>query len=128
MAAIKYILFNPLTRILLLRLSLYSTNIQQLRLGLNKNRIFISLLCGGRWYKIYARKFLNELIFYVVTFLIRNFSVPRLLRLFTKFRRKNLIILLILISSFLSLSCSFYRGFTTYFNIIYLARQHLEIY
>lgn len=61
-------------------------------------------------------------------FPIRKFSVPRLLRLFTKFCRKNPLILLILISSSFSLSCSFYRGFTTYFNIIYLARQHLEIY
>jgi len=71
---------------------------------------------------------LNELIFYVVNLLSVKFSVPILLRLITKLRRKNPIILLFLLLSVLSLSCTFYRGFTTYFNVIYLARQHLEIY
>ena len=42
--------------------------------------------------------------------------------------RKNLLILLILGLSVIVASCTFFRNFTTYFNVVYLAQQHLDIY
>ncbi len=41
---------------------------------------------------------------------------------------KNLLILLVFALSLFTISCTFFRNFTTYFNVVYLAQQHLSIY
>jgi TolA-binding protein len=54
--------------------------------------------------------------------------VPKLKIALGKFHRKNIWVLLILGLSVLTYSCAFFHNFTTYFNVVYLARQHLDIY
>jgi len=72
--------------------------------------------------------FLNEPIFYVVKRQYDNLSVPKLQFFSKTSAKKNSFILPVLILSVIIASCTFWRGFTTYFNVIYLAQQHLDIY
>jgi TolA-binding protein len=55
-------------------------------------------------------------------------SVPIFQNFFKNIYRKNVLILLVLILAGISVSCSTYRTFTTYFNVVYLAQQHLDLY
>ncbi|MEP7234981.1 MAG: tetratricopeptide repeat protein, partial [Ignavibacteriota bacterium] len=54
--------------------------------------------------------------------------MPRIPKAIYRTIRKNSLILLILTFSVLTVSCSFFRNFTTYFNVLYLAQQHLDMY
>ena len=54
--------------------------------------------------------------------------MPKLQNVKLNFRRKNPLILLILGLSVIIASCTLFRNFTTYFNVVYLAQQHLDIY
>src|SRR5438270_12375534 len=47
---------------------------------------------------------------------------------FTKTSRRNILLLPVIIFSLVAVSCSLFRNFTTYFNVVYLAQQHLDIY
>jgi TolA-binding protein len=71
---------------------------------------------------------MNELIFYLVKRTNTNFSVRRIQSVYYRFHRKNILILLFLSLGALTVSCSLFRNFTTYFNVVYLAQQHLDIY
>ncbi|MDP4220411.1 MAG: tetratricopeptide repeat protein [Bacteroidota bacterium] len=51
----------------------------------------------------------------------------RLHRAYRTIYRKNVLILLLLGLSAVA-SCTLFRNFTTYFNVVYLAQQHLDIY
>jgi TolA-binding protein len=73
-------------------------------------------------------RFLNEVIFCVVKRAYDNFSVPKLQIASYTPPKKNAFILLVFMCSIIGISCSTYRSFTTYFNVVYLARQHLDLY
>ncbi|MEI8134536.1 MAG: tetratricopeptide repeat protein [bacterium] len=55
-------------------------------------------------------------------------SVLKTKRLNENHHQKTVALLLLFIISGISLSCSTYRNFTTYFNVVYLAQQHLDLY
>jgi len=47
---------------------------------------------------------------------------------FTKVLRRNILLIPVILFSVIAVSCSLFHNFTTYFNVVYLAQQHLNIY